>query len=83
MSATPIETIPTTWDDSRDGAFFRITAGLFSGDFCLGAGVLLANYDVDDTTTHTDSRRRPVCTARPRPASSGPAGQAVNEKKTV
>jgi hypothetical protein len=82
MSATPDRTIPTTWDDSRDGALFRITAGLFSGDFCL-AGVLLATYDVDDATTHSDSRRRPVCAARPRPVSSGPAGQAVNEKKTV
>ena len=74
MSATPIATIPTTWDDSRDGAFFRITAGLFSGDFCLGAGVLLANYDVDDTTTHTDSRRRPVCTAPPGELRSGRSG---------
>ena len=69
MSATPIATIPTTWDDSRDGAFFRITAGLFSGDFCFG--VLLANYD---------QLAPPVCAPRRRRASPGPAGQAVNEK---
>jgi len=83
MTATPFETIPTMWDESRDGAFFRITARLFAGDFCLGASVLLASYDVEETTTHTDSRRRRVGAARPRPASSGPAGQTVNEKKTV
>jgi len=60
MTATQIETIPTMWDDSRDGAFFRITARLFSCDFCRGASVLLASYDVDETTTRTDSRRHPV-----------------------
>ena len=57
MSATPIETIPTTWDDSRDGAFFRITAGLFSGDFCFGAGVLLAT---PRRRRHHDAHRQPA-----------------------
>ena len=37
------ETIPTTWDDLRDGTFFRIVAGLFSESFVYGAGVLLAS----------------------------------------
>lgn len=83
MTATPIETIPTMWDDSRDGAFFRITARLFSCDFCFGASVLLASYDVDETTTHTDSGAAPAGAARPGPASSGAAGQPVNEKRTV
>jgi hypothetical protein len=47
MTGTAIETIPTTWDDERDVAFFRITASLFSCEFTFGAGVLLASYDVD------------------------------------
>jgi hypothetical protein len=46
---TTIETIPTVWDDERDGQFFRITASLFEPHFCSGAGGLLASYDPDDT----------------------------------
>jgi hypothetical protein len=45
MAATAIETIPATWDDVRDTAFFRVTTSLFSGEFTYGAGVLLASYD--------------------------------------
>jgi hypothetical protein len=45
MSST--ESIPQTWDEERDGRFFRITAALFGADFCYGAGVLLASYDED------------------------------------
>ena len=52
MAATAIETIPATWDDERDNAFFRITASLFSCEFTYGAGVLLASYD-DDFDTDT------------------------------
>ena len=82
MTATLVETIPTVWDESRDGAFFRITARLFSPDICFGAGVLLASYDVDETTTHTDSERRPVGALRPCPAAPvRPVGRTVNEKK--
>ena len=45
MDIDAIESIPTGWDDARDLVFFRITAGLFSWDFCFGAGVLLAAND--------------------------------------
>ena len=45
MSST--ECIPQTWDDERDGRFFRITAALFGAELCYGAGVLLASYDED------------------------------------
>jgi hypothetical protein len=46
MAAVGTETLPTTWDDERDSAFFTITARLFSTEFTFGAGVLLATYDV-------------------------------------
>lgn len=46
---TTIETIPTFWDDERDGQFFRITSSLFEPAFCSGAGALLASYDPDVT----------------------------------
>jgi hypothetical protein len=45
MATTGTESIPTTWIDERDTAFFRITASLFPGEFTYGAGVLLASYD--------------------------------------
>ena len=37
--------LPSSWDDDRDTAFFRITASLFSTAFTFGASVLLASYD--------------------------------------
>jgi hypothetical protein len=40
------ETVPQTWDDERDNAFFRIVSGLFSSEFTYGAGVLLASNDL-------------------------------------
>lgn len=40
-----IESIPTTWDDQRDGQFFRLVAGVLADPFGYGAGVLLATYD--------------------------------------
>ena len=46
-----IESVPQTWDDDRDNAFFRIVAALFSPDFAYGAGVLLAENDSDDEET--------------------------------
>ena len=52
MTTTRVETVPTIWDDARDLPFFGISARLFSADFCLGAGVLLASYD-EDTVRHT------------------------------
>jgi hypothetical protein len=48
MDTTGIETIPTSWDEERDGRFFRLTASLFPSEFCAGAGALLASYDRDE-----------------------------------
>lgn len=45
MTAAGTEALPTTWNDDRDGAFFRITATLFPPAFTSGASVLLASYD--------------------------------------
>jgi hypothetical protein len=56
MASIGTESIPTTWDDEHDTAFFRITASLFPGDFTYGAGVLLGGYDnecVADTANTT------------------------------
>lgn len=44
MTASRVDP-PSSWDDVRDTAFFRVTAHLFSPRFCLGATVLLASYD--------------------------------------
>ena len=41
------ESIPETWDDQRDSAFFRLVAAVFSAGFVAGAGALLASYDDD------------------------------------
>ncbi|HWL35513.1 MAG TPA: hypothetical protein VNQ77_04915 [Frankiaceae bacterium] len=49
MTTTAAENLPSSWDAARDVPFFRITARVFSPDFCLGAGVLLAANDQDDT----------------------------------
>lgn len=48
MISTNSENLPASWDDARDIPFFRITAALFTPEFCFGAGALLASYD--DTT---------------------------------
>ena len=45
MSTCRRQSAPGDWDDARDTGFFRITAGLFPPDVCLGATVLLASYD--------------------------------------
>ena len=45
MATYGTEDIPSSWDDDRDTAFFRITASLFSPEFTFGASVLLASYD--------------------------------------
>ena len=47
MTSTALETLPTTWDDARDVPFFRITARLFSPQFCFRAGVRLGSNDTD------------------------------------
>jgi hypothetical protein len=51
MNATGNETVPATWDEERDTAFFRITRCLFSADFTFGAGVLLGSYDDEQAAT--------------------------------
>ena len=48
MSRT--ESLPETWDDVRDLAFFSITASVFPPAFTYGAGVLLASYDDEQVT---------------------------------
>jgi hypothetical protein len=48
MSVNYIESIPQTWDDKTDTAFFTIVARLFTPEFTYGASVLLATYDVTD-----------------------------------
>ena len=54
MTSTSIENLPATWDDARDIPFFRITAALFTPEFCFGAGTLLESYD--DTTDPAQTR---------------------------
>ena len=57
MTTTAVETVPATWDDARDIPFLRITARLFTPEFCLRASLLLASFDdtadaVQDAPTH-------------------------------
>jgi hypothetical protein len=51
MATTAVENLPANWDDARDIPFFRITARLFTPEFCLGASVLLGSYDDDTADT--------------------------------
>ena len=44
---TLIESVPQTWHDARDTAFFSITARLFPPSFTAAWTVLLASYDAD------------------------------------
>ena len=68
MTTTRVETLPASWDDTRDLPFFRITDHVFSPAFCFGASVLLASYDDSlcprDTDTATERR---TVTATPAP----------------
>jgi len=45
MYGNRFETLPDTWDEARDAAFFRVVSTLFSPDFLYSASVLLATYD--------------------------------------
>jgi hypothetical protein len=45
MTTAAVANLPASWDDARDVPFFRITARLFTSEFCLGASVLLISYD--------------------------------------
>ena len=65
MTATTAHKIPQTWDDARDVPFFRITARLFTPEFCLGASVLLVSYENDaaDSVLVTPTRQAARTTA--------------------
>ena len=52
MTINRVETLPMSWDNARDTPFFRITARLFTAEFCLGATVLLAGNDDDALATN-------------------------------
>ena len=55
-------TRPTTWDASRDEAFFRIVQYVFPPALLEAASVLLASYD--DVASVTDRRSGPPTTDR-------------------
>jgi hypothetical protein len=50
MTSTAIENLPEIWDDVHDIPFFRIVAGLFTLEFCIGASFLLASNRSDEDT---------------------------------
>jgi hypothetical protein len=61
MNSISTETVSQVWSD-RDEQFFRITAALFSTEFCYGASVLLASYD-DDAGSQPQSSSTPNAAA--------------------
>lgn len=70
MASIGTESIPTTWDDERDTAFFRITASLFPCEFTYGAGVLLASYDDEPETTLSATTATPTASSAIPPLSA-------------
>ena len=42
---TTIESVPTTWDDVRDGQFFRIVAHVLAPELVEAASSLLLSND--------------------------------------
>lgn len=70
MSTTRLETVPQSWNDETDTAFFTVTARLFSAGFTYGAGVLLGSYDGDTDTSPCDTAAVTKATA---PSSSSSA----------
>lgn len=42
-----LESVPTTWDDARDSAFFRVVTHLLAAGWLEGASGLLAANDRD------------------------------------
>jgi hypothetical protein len=46
-TTTDIESVPLTWVDERDVAFFRCVVHVFPPMFLAGASVLLASNDAD------------------------------------
>ena len=47
MTHRTLETIPVTWSDEHDGAFFALVRDLFPPTFTSGATALLSSYDED------------------------------------
>jgi hypothetical protein len=54
QSIVRIESIPQTWNDETDTAFFTIVARLFSTEFTYGASVLLASFDSSEADVIED-----------------------------
>lgn len=48
MTHHKLETLPVTWSDERDGAFFALVRNLFRPAFTSGATALLLSYDEDN-----------------------------------
>lgn len=67
MTITRNESLPTSWSDGRDIPFFRVTARLFSAQFCLGASVLLAGNDADGDTAEQSPWAPIECTGTRQP----------------
>ena len=74
MTTTRVENLPAIWDDARDVPFFRITARLFTPDFCLSATVLLASYD-DDAVLAVNSSQNPSVSDAPAPRTTHAADE--------
>ena len=47
MTHTTLETVPVTWIDEREGAFFALVRNVFRPAFVSGATALLMSYDED------------------------------------
>ncbi len=50
MTSNAIEKLPELWDEVHDIPFFRIVAGLFTLESCIGASLLLASNRDDEGT---------------------------------
>ena len=61
MTQTKLESIPVTWSDEHDGAFFALVRDVFRPAFASGATALLMSYDEDGGAS-------PGPVARPAPA---------------
>ena len=46
-----LDSVPTTWDDARDGQFFRIGSHVLPAHLVAGSSALLAANDVDLATS--------------------------------
>lgn len=44
-----LESVPTVWDDARDGDFFRVVAHGFTPRWLEAASLLLLTNDIDVT----------------------------------